>query len=219
MTQNKNVTKSVWNVINKDLSVKRDLSRGLISLRALARFIIKEYHLNASVDAVMSAIRRYEQDDRFEAKYHEAERVIAKSKLATKSGIVNIAMGKNDEIKNILPKIFSEINFSKGDVLRISQAEQSIKVIIDEKNLERILAIVPKKHIINIEKGLAEINIQLVPEATDTPGIIAEIFLALMDNGVVVRETMSCVPEMLIFVKEKDLILAHKTLYDLIQRV
>ena len=211
-----NISKQVWNVINKDLSIKRDLSRNLISLRALARHIIKEYSLNTSIDAVVSAIRRYSPENKFETYYSKAENILHHSKISTKSQIVDISVEKDPEMKNLLPKLFSIINFAKGEVLRISQAEELIKIIIDEKNMKKTLEIIPKNKVVHIEKDLAEINIHLDKQATYTPGIVAVMFLELMNNGVNVIETMSCVPEMLLFVKEKDLLKAYETLFGLI---
>jgi len=55
----------------------------------------------------------------------------------------------------------------------------------------------------------------LHPEAVKTPGIIAVISNELAMNGINVMESMSCVPEMLWFVKEKDVLKAHNVLYQL----
>ena len=55
----------------------------------------------------------------------------------------------------------------------------------------------------------------LHPEAVNTPGIIAVISNELAMNGVNVMESMSCVPEMLWFVKEKDVLKAYNVMYQL----
>ena len=65
--------------------------------------------------------------------------------------------------------------------------------------------------------NLCEINMHLHPEAVNTPGIITTASTELAMNGINVMETMSCVPEMLWFVKEKDIVKAHQILHQLCQ--
>ena len=55
----------------------------------------------------------------------------------------------------------------------------------------------------------------LHPEAVNTPGIIAVISNELAINGINVMESMSCVPEMLWFVKEKDVLKAYNVMFQL----
>ena len=54
-------------------------------------------------------------------------------------------------------------------MLRIIQADESIKILVDKKNLHKMEKILPEKKIIKIDKNIAEINIQLHPEAVNIP--------------------------------------------------
>ena len=92
---------------------------------------------------------------------------------------------------------------------------QAIKALVNEKNLEKIKKLFPKEKIIKIDKNLAEINTHLHPEAVNTPEIIAIISNKLAMNNVNIMEVMSCVPEMLWFVREKDVLKAHNVVYKL----
>ena len=119
------------------------------------------------------------------------------------------------EAQETLPRLFSLINFERGETLRIVEGEESIKVLVDEKNLKKVLDLLPKRIIIKIQEDLAEVNIHLHPEAVNTPGIVLVISTELMLNSVNIYEIMSCVPEMLVFVEEKDLMKAYQTLFEL----
>jgi aspartokinase len=72
-----------------------------------------------------------------------------------------------------------------------------------------------EKNIRHIEEKLAEINIKLANEATETPGIIATLSTELMINNINIYELMSCVPEMLLFVKQKDVVKTYEILFDM----
>lgn len=194
------------------------MQRELINVRALARYIAKELATSgteATEDAIISSIRRYPQDNKFKNMFEHARKIVAQSTITTKSHVVNIALIKGKEAQETLPELFSIINFERGEMLRIVQGEEAIKILIDEKNLNKALELIPKNIIINVHKNLAEINMHLHPEAVKTPGIIMSLTTELMLNNVVMYEIMSCVPELLIFVEEKDLLKAYQVLFEL----
>lgn len=209
-----NIVEKVWKIIDHNPSIKREMSRGLINNRALAKYIIQEKKVDATLDAVISAIRRYKLDT-YDNLFENASKIIGHTVISTKSRLANIAVIKDAEIQKLLPQLFSMIHYNRGDVLRIIQADESIKILVDEKNLEKVTKLFPEEKIIKIDKNLAEINMHLHPKAVNTPGIIAVTSNELAMNGINVMETMSCVPEMLWFVKERDVIKAYQILYSL----
>ena len=209
-----NITHEVLKMLDNNPSIRRCMGQGLINTTALAKYIIKEKNINATLDAVSSAIRRYKLD-RYDEIFDIANRIVSFGELSTKSKLANIAVIKDSEVQELLPKLFSIIQFNRGDALRIIQADEAIKILVNEKNLEKVKELLPKKKIIKIDRNLAELNIHLHPEAVKTPGIIAVISNELALNNINVMEFMSCVPEMLWFVKEKDILKAHNVMFRL----
>jgi len=209
-----NIMHEVWKILDISPSIRREMSRGLINHSALARYIIEEKKVNANLDAVISAIRRYEIEH-YDELYDTASKIISQSAISTKSRLSNIAIIKDTETQKLLPELFSIINYNRGDVLRIIQADESIKILVNEKNLEKVKQLFSKDKVIKIDENLAEINMHLHPEAVNTPGILAVASNELTMNGINVMETMSCVPELLWFVKEKDILKAYNVLYQL----
>jgi len=209
-----NITHRVWKELDNDTSIRRCMSRELINTTSLARYLIKNKKIDGTLDAVSSAIRRYNQD-RYDEIFNTANKIVSFGEISTKSKLANIAVIKDAEVQELLPKLFSIIQFNRGDVLRIIQADEAIKILVNEKNLEKVKELFPKKKIIKIDRNLAEINMHLHPEAVKTPGIIAIISNELAMNNVNIMESMSCVPEMLWFVKEKDILKAYNILYQL----
>jgi len=217
MTQ---IQQKIHKFINKNLEIQRAIKNEIISNRKLAIFILKTLELNSNnIEATISAIRRYKTtpNNQTQNLYKLAHQTIKNTKIITKSDIVTIVIEKDNDASKILPQLFSKINYNKGEVLRIMQAEESIKIVIDKQNLEKIKTIIPKNKIINIQKDLAEINLILDKNAVNTPGILTTIFSELTINKVNLMEAVSCVPEMLLFLKEKDLLLAYSVLFNLIK--
>ncbi|MBS3116301.1 hypothetical protein J4421_01770 [Candidatus Woesearchaeota archaeon] len=213
------IAKQVWKEIEEDVIVRRGLEKGIISMKNLAMYLIKKKKLYATADAVISAIRRYKEDQPLESKFEMARKVIASSQsIRITSNILEIALEKNKQTQELLQKVFSLIDYDKGEIALFIQGEQAIKLIINDKNKEKILPLFPKRNILNLEKELAEINIQLSDEAVRTPGIISVLSTELMIHDVNIVESMSCVPEMLFFVKQKDVVKSYEILFSLSQK-
>lgn len=209
-----NIVHQVWKTLDNSPSIRRCMSQGLINNTALARHIITEKKVNGNLEAVGSAIRRYKLD-KYDDIFDRVNKIVSLGELSTKSRLANIAVIKDAEVQELLPKLFSIIQFNRGDVLRIIQADEAIKILVNEKNLEKVRNLLPKKKIIKIDQNLAELNIHLTPDAIKTPGLIALISTELAMNNINVMEFMSSVPEMLWFVKEKDVLKAYNVLYQL----
>jgi aspartokinase len=135
--------------------------------------------------------------------------------LSTKSNLAEISLIKDTEVQRILPKLFNIIHYVQGDVLRVTQANKSIRLLLDEKNLEQVMALFPKDKIITKEKDLAEINIYIHPQMQKTPGILAIIANELAINKINIVEFVTCPPEMLCIIKKEDLVKASSILYQL----
>lgn len=214
-----NITKEIQRFIDNDTAIKRDLSRGIVNMRALAQYMQKQMHTNSSVDAIISAIRRYETNLDEEKRFAKAAELIKNAKISTKTGIAIIAMLKDPSVQELLPKLFAVIHYARGEVLRIIQAEESIKIIVDEKNVSKVIDIFKKNDVLKIEHNLGEINMKLVPASAKVPGILAILFTELANNSINVVESVSCVPELLWFIDQKDLLKAHQTFLGLIEEI
>ncbi len=210
-----NITHDVWNILDNSPSIRRDMSRGLINTSALARYIIKEKKISASLDAVIIAIRRYKLNQHEEI-FNNAQKMFTLTvNISTKSNLAEISLVKDTEVQKILPKLFSFIHYVQGDVLRVTQANKSIRLLIDQKNLEQVIAMFPKDKIISKEKDLAEINIYIPPKMQETPGVLALMANELAINKINIVEFVTCPPEMLCIIKKEDLVKASGILYQL----
>lgn len=211
----KNTVGEVWKFLDNNPCIKRDLRKGLINSRALAKYIVKTQNMDVTLDAVISAIRRYDvgkKDDIFIT----ARKLVSQTlNLSTRSGLAEISLIKDEDVQRSIPGLFDIIQYSRGEVLRIIQANESIKLIVDEKNLENVKTVFPKNKIINVNKNLAEINMHMAPKMIVTYGILAVIANELAINSVNILEVLTCLPEMILFVKEEDILKAYQILYQL----
>ena len=204
MTQN-NIADKVKTYLDSDFVIRRCLFRNIISLRALSRHLIGKLGLkDKNMDAVISAIRRYKKTEKDEADKN-LRKLFLKIAVKTRSDIVDLRVSKNKRSVESISKLNSIVDIEKGEIIRVIQAEQSITIIIDDKNMEKFYNIFNKNDVISVDKKLVEINLQFTEEAQDIKGIVALVASSLNSEVVNIVEIMSCAPELLVIVKKDDL--------------
>ena len=211
-----NINKEVQRIIERDAAIRKDLARGIINKRALAAYVQKNFRIGGDINAAISAIRRYEAGAKEEF-FTKATGIIRNAKISTRTNIAIIALAKTPDVQRMLPKIFSSVNYDRGEVIRIIQAEARIKVIVDEKNVPKVTGMVGEKDVLNVKKSLAELNMLLTETSAKVPGVLALLDTELAGNKINIVETCSCVPEVLWFFDQKDLLKAHQTFLELIE--
>jgi predicted regulator of amino acid metabolism with ACT domain len=210
-----NIQQKVTNFIEHDVSIRRGLTRDLINTRALAKYIQENLGLSGSLDAVISAIRRYETQDKSKEDIYKRYKIIAGSKVSSRSRMAAVLYRKEMEVRKSLIRLYSKIDFTAGEVLRILEVTQYIKVILDESNLKLVEDIFPKQEILGIEKRLGEISIVYSKEVVDTPGVFSALAGELALNNISIRDGVICGPEHIFIIKEDDLMSALTALHNI----
>jgi len=215
MTLLPQTTSVVGRIIESDGAIRKDLGRGLLNVRALARYVQREASLEGedlSIEAVIGAIRRYDVRERLSV--HESTGRLFK-KLTMRNKIVDLSILNDPEITAALGRFASTVDYSLGETFRLVSGVESIRVVIDEKNLDKMRSIIPKKNIPRVTVGLAEIIVSMSEVANTTPGVVSTVTTELAMNGINMIEFMSCVPELIIVVDEKDALRS----YDAIEKL
>ena len=208
-----NIQASVTNFIEQDVSIRRGLSRGFLNTRALAKYIHKNLMLNCSIDAVISALRRYETKEEPKEYIKDRYKLIASAKVSSRTRMVSILFRKDMDVRNSLIKLYNKIDFSKGEVLRILEVSQFIKIVIDEANLKKVEELFTKKDIVETEKKLGEISIIYSDAVKDTPGVFAVLTSELALNGISIRDGVICGSEHIFIINEDDQMKALQALH------
>lgn len=210
-----NISEKVKVFLDNDFIIRKCLFRNIISLRALSRYIIKTLSLEEkNLDAVMSAIRRYKKEERLRTD-KELKKTFSRLAVKTRSNIVDISLKKNKKILENLNKINSIVDVEKGEVIRLIQSEESIRIIIDEKNLDKFFNYFSRSDCIETKKNLTEINLHFPLEASKTRGIISLISSSLNAEDINIVEIMSGAPELLILINKEDLLKALNVINNL----
>ncbi|MBT4604766.1 hypothetical protein HOC01_03945 [archaeon] len=212
------IAKQVWQKIKEDIVIRRAIEKKIISTKNLAMHLIKVKKVPVSIDAVVSAIRRYKEDSPLEKKFEQARKILRKSNdIKMTSNIAQVVLRKNKHTQKRLVKAFELVDYDKGELLIIMQGERSLKLMVNEKNLKDLTKLFPPSSLLSKTKGLALINIHMSEKAQKIPGVGAIITQELTLNDISMWEMMSSNPDLLLFLEQKDLAKTYEIIYPLCQ--
>jgi len=195
--------------IERDAVLKNGLARGLINARALARYIQVETRERYSFEAILSAIRRYPVKA-VAANYHNAGKLV--SKLSLKNKIAVVTIRNSPELPTKLAEFSKEIDYGRGETFRVISGPESVFVVIDSKNLARIMSTISKRDLIAALDNLAEIVTTESEEALMTPGVLSGQVTELAINGVNLVACAAPSSSAIFIVKEQDATRAYRAI-------
>jgi aspartokinase len=211
-----NITQTIWNLISQDPSVQKNLQKNLINIRALAKYLINQHGLKASIDSVISAIRRYPTSKNFKENVSELREVFVGANIATKNNLACMVLRNQSDIQKYLSEITKLTDFEKRETLRMIKGKNNLKVITDMVSIQKLKNIFPKEENIEVKENLSEIRILTQDiKADKTKGVAARISNELLTNDININELIFCVPEIIVYVDQKDLLKAHESILQL----
>lgn len=211
--QKPNIKEFVWQVINSNNSIKHDLGREIINIRSLAKYIIRNHKLNVSIDAVISAIRRFDIDSIKKEDNRSAYSMLKQARLNTKNRMSSLLVKRTDEVKTILGRPDKIFDYQGHEIIRIIEGKEVLTLIFDRGNYDKVLGLFPKKVIIKSNKkvGMIEINYPLGLEKT--PGVFSIISGEFAQNNISIIDAIISSNEHIIVINEENMLKATEILY------
>ncbi|MBI1936036.1 hypothetical protein HYS31_06360 [Candidatus Woesearchaeota archaeon] len=156
----KSINEFVWKFIDTDLSIKKDLGRKIVNIRKLAKHILSSQKLDTSLDAVISAIRRYNADISKKEETHSVHSVIKQAKVSIKTKMSSLLLKRTDFVKTKLGRPDKLMDFQGHDIIRVLEGSQALTIVFDQKNFEKIKSAFPKEMILEENKKVGMIEIE-----------------------------------------------------------
>lgn len=211
MVKKSNVNQSVWKILQMDLAVQKDIHRQIINTRALAKYLIKKYDLaQVGLDAVISSIRRFESEEQFEEEEKVLQHIFKEAVVSTRNNVacITLSLTMNDLMKRWA-------NAGKLPPARISGGRRTIKIMMDQPDINLFKAMFASDELIKIEENLSEICVVVNDRSILTKGVMARIANELALANINIHELIVCPPEFLIYVKQGDIVRAHESVLKL----
>lgn len=211
MVQKLNINQTVWKILASDLAIQKDISRKIVNVRALAKHILKKYELPASLDSVISSIRRFQSAERFNEDEKELLHIFKDGVVSTKNNMACITLGLGPR------ELFTKVCAAGNQLVpfRVTAGNEETKMIVEQPRLDRVREWFDKKDIIGIEKDLSELLVVVSKQAIHAKGVLARIANELSLANINIHEIIVCPPEFLVYVKERDIVKAHEAILKL----
>ncbi len=198
------INQQVWKAMQTDPAIMSGMQRKLINTRALAKYLINKYELKASLDAVISSIRRFPLIEHQEEE-KTLHNIFRDSVISTKNNIACITVGIQPHIA------FAKLN-GILPAMRVTTGTDEVKIIVESGQVEKITKVFKNAQ---VERDLSEISVTVAEKAVKTKGVLARIAAELALANINVHEMITCPPQFLIYVSEKDIVKAHERIITL----
>ena len=209
MANKKNINQEVWHILRSDLAIQKDLHRKLLNTRALAKFIISKYMLRASLDSVISAIRRFQSQEKYLKEENTLLSCFKGAIVSTKNNVACITL----KMRPI--DFFKKFCTAPKHTIRMTTGSGEVKVMVEQPRLIELKKIFDKDDIKKIQNNLSEITVKLSTKSLETKGVLARISSEIALANINLQEMVLCPPEFLIYVQEKDIVKAHEAILKL----
>ncbi len=209
------ITKQVWRLIDEDPSVRKDLSRGIINVSGLALYLKERHSINASVDSLISAIRRYRADKGVEEEHLAITKALAEAVVTTKTRITALRLKNSTNLYKYLSELMKDPEFYKSEIFRLLKTRNETIVMIDKESLSRAKSFFPEGNIVSVEPGLAELSLILAKKGWHSKGVMARLSNEIANYGINIVTIISAEPKISLFLQEQDLTKAHEAVLSL----
>ena len=210
-----NIREFVWKIIDTDISLKKDLSRDIINIRSLAKHIINTQKINASIDAVISAIRRYEKAPEKKEESYSVYNVLKQARISTKTKMSSLLLKRTDEVKTMLGRPEKMLDFQSHEIIRVLEGSEALTIVFDRKNFEKIKSFFPSKAILEENKKVGMIEINYPKILKKTPGVFSIIYNELAENNISIIDALISSNEHILIIDEGKLLKAFELIYSL----
>lgn len=140
------------------------------------------------------------------------------SRLALKDRIVDVHIINDSSIPGALARLSEQIDYGRGETLHLVSAVESVAVVIDSKNLDKLNQFVPEKNLLGIRRGLAEIIVSFSEKGVTTVGVAATITGELARNGVNILEYITSWDHAIVVVDEDQAMKGYEALRSLLAK-
>lgn len=197
--------------------IAEGIVKGIISNPGLAEQLKepfeKELKKKVKESAIVMALRRYSEE--IEHKQGKKSFKKVSSQISMKSGLLVIGLEKSKELFHKLNRIYSKIDYSKGEVFNVSHGNNEVSIIAESSMYEKIKMFLDEEDYLKKEENLVSVTILFSEQYFNTPGMIFAVVRQLAWNNINIVELVSANQELSILVKKEYSARALKVLQEI----
>lgn len=213
------ISNIVENEVRNQPFLQEVLAKKLINYAALAEEfqpkIEQILRKKVKIGAVIMALRRHA--DKLEQKFggQTNSNDLKKIELAMKSNIVVITAVKSSTIFSVLKKLYSLVDFEKGDLMTVTQGSHEVTLIASQKYKQRFLDALKDEKILGKDEDVFAISLKYPETLVYSPGLFYAVTRELAWRDINILEFASTKTELTVIVSKEDSINAYQALHNL----
>lgn len=192
------------------------LSRGVLSLRRAARWMIDAKGWDATEEAVVSALRRYEPDLNG-PNVVDAHAHLANARVNIRSGLALATFPRVRELQSRLPSFWWKVDGE--DVIGLMSKPTTVHFLLDEDTVDVLRETLGPGGLEEINHPVSEVRISL-PEASHLAPLSTAVILDVFGHREVeVLDIIGCQPDISVMVPGAQGVRAHETVESFIDAI
>ncbi len=208
----------VKKIVNDKPFLQEALAQKIISYGNLAEQLTPkiEEELGKKIkhSAAVMALRRY--SDELKDLHEKVKPFDYRSEIVMKTNICDINAVKSPILVNKLNKLYSIVDFEKGDVLNIIVGNFEVSIVTNEKYKDKVINFLKGEKILNKESNLVALTIRFgSSEFFNTPGVVFTIIRKLAWENINIYEIVSTMTELTLILDKKNSMKAYDALQGL----
>ena len=205
------IEQSFRRFLAKAPDIEKSYQRGLINRRSLARYLAQQHVVRGNqLEATIAMLRRFDFAPLKEKEISKLEF----SRIAMKDHLAILEFEKDKQLLSDLQRLITQIDYDKGDTLKIVLGSSSITLFIDEEK-EPSFPMLPRYTLKKKNTQISEISLLFTPKTEEARGTLALITKEFLLNEIVIVELLTSSSELLIYLKENDVMKAYGILKSL----
>jgi aspartokinase len=207
------ISRIVEKMIKENPSLEIALSKDIISYSKLARYLREEveseFGKKITDTAIMQALKRIREKS--ERMYEKKERFYA-LEINTNSNIMSVTIGKSNRLPKIMQDVYSMPELEEGFVLNATHGNNQTTFLISKIIEPKLEELLEGEKIVAKMDSLSQISIRFDHKMFETAGFIVYVLKDLTWNNINIIEIVSTYTELIIIVKNEDLMKAYQIL-------
>jgi hypothetical protein len=195
------VRRRIERIIESDPTIRTGLFRGIINSRGLARYILENYPVDSTMDAVVGILRRYPLDG---GRKEDHRLALKDCHIAMRGGMAYLIVENVPDTMRRVAEFAGTIRSTRGETFRVVVSSDSVRIIAGRDALDNFKESFRPKEIIKYSTELAEVTLLLPYGPENLGGIATAISSQLTLNGIDPVGIMVCPPEDILIVSESD---------------
>jgi hypothetical protein len=195
------VRRQIERIIESDPTIRTGLFRGIINSRGLSRYILENFAVDSTTDAVLGILRRYPVDG---GRKEDHRLALKDCHISMRGGMAYLIVENSPDIMRRVAELAGTIRSTRGETFRVVVSSDSVRIIAGRDALDSFKESLRTKEIIKYSTELAEVTI-LLPDGPENLGSIATAITAQLTlNGIDPVGMLVCPPEDILIVSESD---------------